>query len=175
VRRKITDAPTATWEYFGVAVINLIFVGLLALALWPLEATALAGRLAKGYAILWGATALGSVTIAVAQQFLGIDDHWDINLLLYSNLAVAAPVMVCWSAFVALTVRDFAGETFGTAAPFYVAGFLSSFVGFMAVSAIFQGIFYKLVNLPLALACYVVFAFWPAAARFLFGWFFALF
>lgn len=173
--RKITDAPTETWEFFTVAAINLIFVGLLALSLWPLGATALVARLAKGYAVLWSATALGAMTVAVAQKFLRIDEYWDFNVFLYSNLAVAAAVVACWSAFVALTVGDFAGATFRVAAPFYVVGFLSSFVGFMAVSAFFQGAFYKLVNLPLALVCYVVFALWPAAARFLYGWFFALF
>lgn len=175
MRRKITDAPTTTWEFFTVAALNLIFVGLLALALWPFGATALAGRLAKGYAVLWGATALGAMTIAVAHNFLGVDEHWDFSLFLYSNLAVAVALVVCWSAFVALTVHDFAGATFGTAAPFYVVGFLSSFFGMMAVGAFFQGGFYKLVNLPVALVCYVLFAIWPAAARFLYGWFFALF
>lgn len=173
--RRISDAPVETWEFFTALAVNLLFVGLLALALWPLGAAALAGRLAKGYAVLWAATALGSMTILVAQKFLRVDEHWDFDLYLYSNLAVSVVLMAGWPAFVALEVRGFAGPTFWAAAPFHAAGLLSSFVGWMAVSAFFQGIFYKLVNLPLALAGYLLFALWPPAARLLYGWFFDLF
>jgi hypothetical protein len=111
----------------------------------------------------------------VAQSFLGVDKDWDFDAFLYSNLAVAVVLVTCWSAFVALNVRDFAGAPFWPAALVYVVGFLSSFVGWMVVSAFFQGIFYKLVNLPVVFGCYILFALWPAAARFLYGWFFGLF
>ena len=173
--RRIVDAPVETWEFFTSAAINLLFVGLLALALWPLGATPLAVRVAKGLAVLWGAAALGSMTVLVAQRFLRIDEYLDFNVYLYSNLAVGVLLLVCWSAFVALSAREFAGASLWGPAPVYVAGFLSSFVGWMAVSAFYQGIFYKLINLPVVLVCYIIFALWPAAARFLYGWFFDLF
>jgi hypothetical protein len=43
------------------------------------------------------------------------------------------------------------------------------------VGAFYQGTLYKMVNGPLALISYILFAEWPALARAIYGWFFSVF
>jgi hypothetical protein len=57
----------------------------------------------------------------------------------------------------------------------YAAGFLSCWVAYVAVSALFMGSLYRLVNLGVALPGFIVFSVWPAAGRAIYGWFFELF
>ncbi len=45
---------------------------------------------------------------------------------------------------------------------------------FAVTTAFYCGSIYKVVDLPLALIAYLVFAAWPAAARALYGWLFTL-
>ena len=72
----------------------------------------------------------------------------------------------------ALKMRSAIGPV---AAAFYVVGFLSSYVACAVVAVYYSGQIYRYVNIPLACAGFVVFSLWPAAARFLYGWFFDLF
>ncbi|HEV3468058.1 MAG TPA: hypothetical protein VG148_01970 [Pyrinomonadaceae bacterium] len=164
------------WEFAVGLVINALFLGLVALLLWSLDGPALAARLGKGYAVLWCVTAFTAISVGVIQAFLGLDAGYDFNLYVAPGVASGVVLLTCWSAFAALTVRGFAaGAPFWPALALHAAGFLASFVGWSVVSSFYQGYLYKLINLPLALAGYLVFAAWPAAGRALYGWFFDLF
>ncbi len=92
------------------------------------------------------------------------------------NLLVSAFLVAGWSAFSAHTVgSSAAAASVWAAAVLYVIGFLSSYLAFVIASEFYSGSVYKVVNLPLSLASYVVFAVWPAAGRAMYGWFFSLF
>jgi uncharacterized membrane protein len=172
----IARAPVEAWEFAVGLAVNALFLGLVALLLWSLDGPALAARLGKGYAVLWCATAFTAISVGVIQAFLRLDPTYDLNLYVAPGVAFGVVLITGWTAFAALTVRGFAaGAPFWTTVVLYVAGFLAGFVGWSVVSSFYQGHLYKLINLPLALASYLVFAAWPAVGRALYGWFFDLF
>ncbi len=61
------------------------------------------------------------------------------------------------------------------AAILWLVGFLSSYVAFADLTALYPGIIYKVVNGALALISFLVFAVWPASGRAIYGWFFDIF
>jgi hypothetical protein len=156
--------------------LNLIFVALVALLLWPLGKAALALRLTKGYGILWVVTALTGVALYRVQRFFRVDTDTHYDALVISNLSHAVFLLAGWSAFAALTVRDIAsGAQVWVAAILWLVGLLSSHVAFIVLSSFYPGQVYKLINLILALTSFLVFALWPASGRAVYGWFFNLF
>lgn len=172
----IRDAPIEALDFVVFFAINVIFVGLITLALWPPEMTALAVRLAKAYAVLWGAVAFAHTALSMIHSILRIDiyDHYD--FFVYSNLAVGFLHLPAWSAYAALAARDFAaGATPWTAALVYAVGLLASFVAWKVYCVFYRGYIYQAVTLPLALVTFALFALWPAAGRVLYGWLFDLF
>lgn len=176
VPRLIQDAPVEALDFVVVFVFNVLFVGLAALALWGLGVTPLAARLAKAYAVLWGAAAFAHMALSMLQSILRINMYDHPDGFVYSNLAVCFLLLPAWTAYAALEVRAFAdGASFWTAALLYFIGFVASFVAWKAVCAFFRGYVYQAVNLPVALVGYVLFAAWPPAARTLYGWLFELF
>lgn len=176
IPRLIQDAPIEALDFVVVFVFNLLFIGLAALALWPLGMVPLAARLAKGYALLWAALSFSAVALGMILAILRVNLYDHPNAFVYTNIAASAPLLSCWTAFAALAVRGLAASaSFGAAALLYVVGFLASFVAWKVVCAIYRGELYQVVNLPVALAGFVLFALWPAAAEALYGWFFDLF
>jgi hypothetical protein len=174
--RLIQDAPIEALDFVVIFVFNVLFVGLAALALWPLEMTALAVRLAKAYAVLWGAASFAHTALIMLQSILRINIHDNYDAFVYSNLFVCVLLLPAWSAFAALAVGGHAaGASLWTAALLHVAGFLASFVAWKVVCTFYRGHLYQLVTLPVALATYVLFAAWPPAGRALYGWVFDLF
>jgi hypothetical protein len=176
IPRLIQDAPVEALDFVVIFVFNLLFLGLAALALWPLGMASLAARLAKGYAVLWAAVSFSAITLGMVQAILRVNLYDHAKAFFYSNMAASALLLSCWSAFAALAVRAAAAAApVGVAAFLYVVGFLASFVAWKAVCVIYRGELYQVYNLPVGLAGFVLFALWPAAARTLYGWFFDLF
>jgi len=176
IPRLIQDAPVEALDFVVILVFNLLFVGLAALVLWPLGLAGLAARLAKAYAVLWAAASFVHMALSVAQAILRINLYDHPDAFVYTNLAASALLLPAWSAFAALAVRGPAADaSFWTAALLYLFGFLASFVAWKVVCTFYRGYIYQLVNLPVALASYVLFAAWPPAGRALYGWFFDLF
>lgn len=160
---------------FAVA-LNILFVALVALLLWPLGRASMAFRLAQGYGIFWLAMDALTVLLLLFRRIFRVDMYSHFDAYLISALAVSGFLQAGWSAFAALTVRDFAaGAPVWTAAALYVVGFLSCHVAFQIVAAYYSGSIYRYVNVLLAFVSFVVFSVWPAAARVLYGWFFDLF
>lgn len=174
--QRIARAPVEAWEFLAGLVINALFLGLVALLLWSLGGPALAARLAKGYAVLWCVTSFTAISVGVIQAFLRLDINDNLDLYVAPGVAFGVVVLTGWAAFAALTVGGFvAGQPTWAAVVLYVTGFLASFVGCWVVSSFYQGHLYKMINMPLSLVTFLVFAAWPAAARALYGWFFDLF
>ena len=162
-------------EFRFMHAINLTLLALIALALWPLGRLALAFSLAKGFGLFFLAVLAASIVLLWVQRALRVDDESHFDAYLLSNLAVSATTVVGWAAFAALAVRSAAaGAPPWLAAILWFVGLLTCWMAYGLVSVFYSGTFYRYANLPLAAAAYLLFALWPAAARFLFGWFIAI-
>jgi hypothetical protein len=161
------------FELLFACVLNIVFLSLVALLLWPLGSPMLAWRLAKGYSVLWGMIYLAVMLVGRIQAYFRVNIYDHPDAFVYSNLAVTCILQAGWAAFTALIVHNYVGGTpLWLAVSLYLVGGLSCLVAFIAVSAFYQGHVYKFISLPFALVCFVVFSVWPAIGRTLFGWFF---
>lgn len=170
------DDRKELFEVLTAGALNILFLALLALLLWPAGRSALAFRLAKGYGVLWVVVYVTSVLVNRVQRLCRVNlyDHADAYVI--SNLAASCFLQVGWSAFAALTVHGFVVVApVWIVALLYLAGGLSCLIAFFAVSSFYQGHIYKMVSLPLALVSFIVFSVWPASGRVMYGWFFDLF
>lgn len=170
------DDQKELFELLFALTLNLLFLVLIALLLWPLGKTVLAFRLAKGYGCLWGVLYVASAVVGRIQEYFRVNLYDHPNAFVNSNLAVSCLLQTGWSSFAAFCVQSFAGGTpVWLAVLLYVVGVLSCLIAFIVVSSFYQGHIYKLISLPLALVSFIVFSVWPAFVRALYGWFFALF
>jgi hypothetical protein len=176
IRKWLThDDQKDLFEVSFSVVLNILFLALTSLLLWPLGKPMLEFSLAKGYGLLWIVTFLSHALVNLIQRFFraNIYDHSDAYVI--SNLVVSCFLQAGWAAFAAITVH-----TFITDAPIwmlvilYLVGVLSCLTAFFAVSSFYQGHVYKLVSLPLALVIFIIFSVWPAIGRMLYGRFFDL-
>lgn len=163
-------------DAFWTSVVNFIFLAVAAVLLLPLGRGALVLRLLAGYWLLWGVLGVLTAATAFIIRRFRVDTDRMSDAYLLSNLVPGAVVTACWAAFAALMMNGAAADAAPWAAAiFHLVGLLSSWIAFSVVSMIYQGMLYRSVNLPVALGGYVLFAAWPAAARFAFGWFPRLF
>lgn len=170
------DLREEALDYLISLGLNLLFVALVALLLWPLGKTTLAFRLAKGYGILWVVTILTGLVLYWFQRLFRVDTHSHYDAYLISNLSHSVFLLAGWSAFAALTVGSVvAGAPVWVAAILWLVGFLSSYMAFIVLTSMYPGIIYKVVNGALASISFLVFAVWPASGRAIYGWFFDIF
>ncbi len=170
------DDQKAFFEGVVASALNVVFLILIALLLWPLNMTSLAFRLAKGYGVLWVLTCVIAWLGNRIQKLFRVNIYDRANAYVISNLAVSCFLQVAWAAFATVTIHSFvSGAPVWIVVILYLVGIVSCLIAFFAVSSFYQGHIYKLVSLPLALISFIVFAAWPASGRVLFGWFFDLF
>lgn len=163
------------FEYLYANALNVVFLALAALLLWPLGKVTLALGLAKGFWVFWSVIFLTASLLALLQRTLRVDMYTHFDAYVISGLVFGGIQQLGWSAFAALTVRgSAAGAPLWLAAVLYFLGLLSCFVAFSIVSAFYTGQLYRQFNLPLGAAGFILFGLWPAAGRALFGWFFDL-
>ena len=164
------DDQKELFEIIVAIAMNVVFLALIVLLLWPLGRPLLAFRLAKGYGVLWGLTFVAAVLGNRIQEFFRVNIYDRANAYVISNLAVSCFLQVGWSAFAALTVHSFVrGAPVWIAVILHVVGALSCLIAFFAVSSFYQGHIYKMVSLPLALVSFIVFSAWPAGSRLMYG------
>ena len=158
----VHDKQKDLFEVLVALVLNILFLALAALLLWPLGRLGLVPELAKGYGILWMATCIAIVLMSRIHRWLRVNLYDHGNAYIISNLVVSCALQAGWSAFAALTVRSaVAGVPIGSAVLLYLVGTLSCLSTFFVVSAFYQGHLYKLVSLPLALVGFLLFSVWP--------------
>lgn len=161
------------FEYLYANALNIVFLALASLVLWPLGRASMALTLAKGYWVFWSIVILTAVLVALFQRAFRVDMYSHFDAYVISGLVSGGFMQAGWSAFAALTVHGFVPDAPAwVAAVLYAVGALSCFVAFAVVSAFYMGHIYRYVNLPLALVSFVVFSVWPAAGRWIYGWFF---
>ena len=164
------------WDSIYATLLTAVFVGLTALALWPLGKALMAWSLLKGLWVFWIAIGVTAMLLVLFQRIFRVDmdSHYDAYVI--SALVVSGFLQAGWSAFAALTSREFAADASASvAAVLYVVGFLSCQVACAALAPYYGGQIYRYTNVILAPAAFVLFALLPAAARALYGWFFGLF
>lgn len=172
----LADEQKELFEHLFADALTLVFLGLAALALWPLGRAALAWELTKGYGILWVVIASSILLLALYRRVFRVDVDDNFDAYVIPAILISGVIQAGWSAFAALAVRGAAaGAGLWTTAALYAVGFVSSYVAFGIVSAYYNGSLYKTINLPLSAASFVLFCLWPAAGRALYGWFFDLF
>lgn len=173
--RSAEDNSKASWELIVAGSLTLLFLGLSALLLWPFGKAALTIQLGKGYGLLWVVLALTSWVVALIHRLFRVETYPPSTTYVVTNLCVSAFLQAGWSAFAALTVGKFGDPSTGMTIVLWIVGLGSSYIGFVIAGVFYQGTLYKVLNAPLALLSYVVFAIWPAAARAIYGWFLAWF
>jgi hypothetical protein len=164
------------FDYLFALVVNIVFVGLIALLLWPMGRASLALRLAKGYWMFWTVLIVTSTVLALVQKYARIDLYERYNAYVISGLALSGFLQIGWSAFSAPIIRSFAAEaSMWVAIMLYAIGIVASYVAAVIAGAYYTGGLYRMVNSALAIFSFILFSVWPTAGLTLYGWFFDLF
>lgn len=163
-------------DAFWASILNLGFLAIAAALLLPMGHGRLVLRLLAAYWVLWIALSILTVGTALIIRRFRVDTDVPSDAYLLSNAFASAVVTACFAAFAALMASSAAaGAPLWAAAILYTVGLLSTWIAFTVVSTSYPGTLYRDVNLATALGGFVLFAAWPAAARFTFGWFLRLF
>lgn len=171
----MADEQEELFEHVWAVVLNVTFLGLAALVLWPVGRAAFALTLGKGFWVFWCALYLTVILVVIFRRVFRVDMDTHFDAYVLSAVAASAPLQAGWSAFAALAARETAGgSSLAAAAVVYFLGLLSCWIAFGIVSTQYGGTIYRRINLPLGVASFAVFCVWPAAGRTLFGWFFDL-
>ncbi|HWN12176.1 MAG TPA: hypothetical protein VNO50_23335 [Pyrinomonadaceae bacterium] len=164
------------FDYVFANALNLVFLALTALVLWPLDKATMAFRLAKGYWLFWILMVVTSGVLLMFQRILRMDLYSRFDAYVISSLVLSGFLQAGWSAFAVLLIRNFLADANGWAVVIvYALGVLSCYVASVIVGAFYMGGLYRMVNLALAIVSFIVFSLWPAAGRAIYGWFFDLF
>jgi len=175
IRWLIHDAQKDLFELLFALVLNILFLALIALLLWPLDQLRLAFQLAKGYGVLWIVVSITTLLLNQTQRRFRVNLYDHANTYVLSNLVISCLLQVGWSAFAVLTLHaSVTGVPSWLTLFLYLGAVLSCFIAFLVVSAFYQGQIYRLFSLLLAVVSFLIFSLWPASARYLYGWFFQL-
>lgn len=170
------DDQKELFDYLFAIVLNIVFLALIALILWPMGKATIAYRLTKGYWIFWSAVILASAALALLHRIFRMDLYSRSDAYIISGLVVSGFLQVGWSAFAAPVVHDSIAHTpIWMIAILYVAGVLSCYVASVIIAAFYIGSLYRMVNVALAVLSFIVFSVWPSAGGAIYGWFFNLF
>lgn len=160
-------AERVRWEVIWI----LIVLAVTAIVLLPLGRGGLLWEIVRAFMVLWGVLLLAAGAMQRVQSLLRIEDDPPTDAFILTNLAVGVTLLVFWTGYTALLIRESA-----QAAPLWVAallhaiGFTASHAAYGTVSVIYGGTLYRTVHLFVALGGFVLFALWPPAARAAFGW-----
>jgi hypothetical protein len=169
-------AGAEAWQVIVAVALCLLLPALAALVLWPAGMAAVGLTLLKGFGLFWVVVAVLFVVAAWVQRRLRVDLYSHPDAFVVSNLLVGGILMLGWTAFAALVMRDAAAVAgLWVAGGLYLLGLLSGVVACQVLGSFYSGQVYKLACLSVACAGFVLFAAWPAAARATFGRLFGLF
>jgi hypothetical protein len=166
-------ASADAWQVIVAVALCLLLPALAALALWPAGAAWVGWRLLKGFGIFWVFVLVVYVSAAWAQRRLRVDLYSHPDAFVVSNLLASGLLMLGWTAFAALVVREAAaGAGLWLKGALYLLGLLSGLVACQVPGSFYTGQVYKFACLLVACAGFVLFSAWPAAGRAAFGWLF---
>jgi hypothetical protein len=164
------------FDFLFALVLNIVFLALIALLLWPLGKVTMAFRFTKGYWYFWAVLIVTASLLVVVQRIFRMDLYSHSDAYVISGLTVSGFLQVGWSAFAALVISSsITGAPIWMMIILYGVGVFSSYVASVIVSAFYMGTIYRMVNFALAILSFIVFSVWPAAGRAIYGWFFDLY
>ncbi|MDT5269831.1 MAG: hypothetical protein QOH49_2017 [Acidobacteriota bacterium] len=176
LKHLLDRATSEAWQVIVAVVLCLLLPGLAALVLWPAGMPGVGLRLLKGFCFFWLVVFIMYVSVAWIQKRLRVDLYSHPDAFVVSNLLVSGILIIGWTAFAALVMRDAAAFVgLWLAGVLYLFGLLSGVVACQVLGSFYSGQIYKLACLVVACAGFVLFALWPAAGRAAFGWLFGLF
>ena len=163
-------ASAEAWQVIAAVALCLLLPALAALALWPAGMPGVGLTLLKGFGLFWVAVAVVFVAAAWVQRRLRVDLYSRPDAFVGSNLLVVGALMLGWTAFAALLMRDAAAVAGRwVACVLYLLGLLSGVVACQVLGSFYSGQVYKFACLLVACAGFALFALWPAAAHATFG------
>ncbi len=163
------------FDYLFAIVLNVVFLAVTALLLWPFRKAGMAWQLTKGYWVFWTVLIVTSALLFQAQRRLRIDLYSRSNAYVISGLILSGVLQAGWSAYAAPVVRSsIAGSSIAAAIVVYGVGVVSSYVAAVIVGAYYTGGLYRMINTVLAILTFIVFSIWPGAGLAVYGWFFTL-
>ena len=161
------------FDYVFAVVLNIFFLALITLLLWPLGKASFALHLAKGYWVFWTVVIITSVVMILVQRSFRMDLDSRFNAYVISGLTLSGFIQLGWSAFVALAIRNsIPNMSVWMAVLVTVVGVISCYVATVIVGAFYAGALYRMANLLLAIFSFIVFTIWPALGAAIYGWFF---
>jgi len=144
--------------------------------LWPAGMSRVGLSLLKGFGLLWVFVFVAFALAAWVQRRLRVDLYSHPDAFVVSNLLVGGVLMLGWTAFAALQMRDAAAVAgLWLSGGLYLLGLVSGVVACQVLGSFYSGHVYKFACLLVACAGFALFAAWPAAARATFGRLFGLF
>jgi len=147
------------FDYLFALVLNVVFLGLIALLFWPLGRATLAFRFAKGYWYFWTVLIATFSLLVLVQRIFRIDLYSHSDAYVISGLAVSGFQHMGWSAFAALVVSNsVVNAPVWVMIIMYAVGVVSSYVASVIVGAFYLGSLYRMVNLVLGFVSFVVFS-----------------
>src|SRR5687767_13693021 len=164
------------FDYLFAVVLNVSFLAITALLLWPMGQAVLTWRLTKGYWAFYVVLFWTAILLLILQRRLRVDMYSHYDAYVISGLVLSGVIQAGWSAFAALLIRDFtASASIWIDIVLYGVGVFSCYVACAIVAAFYMGSIYRFTNLLIAMATFVLFSISPVAARVMYGWFFDLF
>jgi hypothetical protein len=164
----LAEEQKELYELLIALSLNLLFLLLILLPLWPLGRQSLASDFARGYALLWLALLVSAIILLAFQRLFRLDIYRSAPAYIISTLLVSCALQAAWAAYAAQSVSDSlhsqAGPGFWIAAFLYIIGGLSCYVASVDVASIYSGQIYRLVSLPFIFICYILFCVWPPAS-----------
>jgi len=169
----IHDDRKELFDYLFAVAVNMFFLALTTLVLWPFGRATFALHLAKGYWVFWTVVIITSSVLVLVRRFFRMDLYSHFNAYVISGSALSGFLQIGWSAFVALAVRtSITNMSVWMEILVIVVGVVSCYVATVIVGAYYPGSIYRTVNLCLAALSFVIFIIWPAAGTAIYGWFF---
>lgn len=167
------DEQKEFFDYLFALVMNIVFVAVIVLLLWPLGRVHIAVRLAKGYWMFWTVLIVTSAVLVQVQRYFRINLYDRYNAYVISGLALGGIVQIGWSAFAAPVIGSFAANaSIWVAIVLYGVGLVSAYVASVIVGSYYTGGLYRMVNPVLAIVSFIVFSVWPTAGLTIYGWVF---
>lgn len=169
-------ASAEAWQVIVAVVLCLLLPALAALVLRPAGMAGVGLTVLKGFGLFWVVVAVLFVVAAWVQRRLRVDMYSHPDAFVVSNLLINGILMLGWTAFAALSMREAAAVAgWWVACVLYLLGLLSGVVACQVLGSFYSGQIYRLACLLLACVGFALFAVWPAAARATFGRLFGLF
>ena len=169
-------ASAEAWQVIAAVALCLLLPALAAPALWPAGRAGVGFTMLKAFGLFWVVVFVVYALAAWVQRRLRVDLYSHPDAFVVSNLLVSGLLMLGWTAFAALLMRDAAAAAGPwVACVLYLAGLLSGVVACQVLGSFYSGHVYKFACLMVACAGFGLFAVWPAAARATFGRLFGLF